>query len=191
MPNPSRPSRMSMPRPSRGNRGSSMARPFDFGGLELTENRRGSRRAGKAFPIDGPDGRIAAYLKFFTPSSKKRFDRTGWLIDQRIHTWDADLRAHRSDGSTRRRTPGRQASTLILPQAEAQAVPGLTWLEWKRQIAEGKAELGIWTAGARSRTSFGCWLFSNGRISTTVTSLRPTSSSIPIPGPCNRHGLFT
>ena len=48
---------------------------------------------GKAYPLVGQDGSLAAYLKFFTRPTQKRLDRTAWLIGQQIHTWLPNLAA--------------------------------------------------------------------------------------------------
>jgi len=42
---------------------------------------------GKAYPLLGRDGAVAAYLKFFARPTQKRLKRTAWLIGQQMHTW--------------------------------------------------------------------------------------------------------
>ena len=48
---------------------------------------------GKAYPLLGRDGSVAAYLKFFTRPTQKRLNRTAWLIGQQMHTWLPGLAA--------------------------------------------------------------------------------------------------
>ena len=91
---------------------------------------------GKAFPLLDPQGRIAAYLKFFSIPSQKRLLRTQWLIAQQMDCWLASLAA----------APRRWADTQELGRPPdtpfdfagclAQAVPGFTWLELKYRIAQ-------------------------------------------------------
>ncbi len=93
---------------------------------------------GKAYPLLRPDGSVAAYMKFFTRPSRKRLERTAWLIGQQMHTW----------------LPGLTAAPLLWAETcqavrptelgfdfagyLAQAVPGETWLELKNRISDAK-----------------------------------------------------
>ncbi len=75
-------------------------------------------------------------MKFFTRPTRKRFERTAWLIAQQMHTWLpalaaapmvwGDTRFAHSDGNGN--APFHFAGYL------ARAVPGKTWLELKTAI---------------------------------------------------------
>jgi hypothetical protein len=92
---------------------------------------------GKAYPLVGGDGTVAAYLKFFTQPTQKRLDRTAWLIGQRMHTWLPHLAAAPLLWTDTRR--GIQGARIGFHFAAylAKAVPGETWLECKCDIAGG------------------------------------------------------
>ncbi|MGA2067659.1 MAG: serine/threonine-protein kinase [Thermoguttaceae bacterium] len=91
---------------------------------------------GKAYPLLRLDGSAAAYMKFFTRPSRKRLQRTAWLIGQQIHAWLPGLAA----------APLFWAETCqALRPTElgfdfagylTQAVPGETWLELKNRITD-------------------------------------------------------
>jgi hypothetical protein len=93
---------------------------------------------GKAYPLLGPSGAVAAYLKFFARVSQKRLKRTAWLIGQQLHTrlpvlaaaplfWIDTRHASRPDGLA-----------FDLAGSLAEAVPGETWQEFKQRLAEGR-----------------------------------------------------
>ena len=92
---------------------------------------------GKAYPLLGKDGSIAAYLKFFTYPTQMRLDRTAWLIGQQMHTWLPNLAAAPVLWTDTRR--GLHGAKIDFQFAAylAKAVPGETWLECKSGIAKG------------------------------------------------------
>ncbi len=93
---------------------------------------------GKAYPMLGADGSVAAYLKFFTRPTQKRLDRTAWLIGQQMHTWLPSLAAAPVLWSDTRH--GLHGAKIDFQFAAylAKAVPGETWLERKTGIASGE-----------------------------------------------------
>jgi serine/threonine protein kinase len=91
---------------------------------------------GKAYPLLGHDHTVAAYLKFFTRPTRKRLDRTSWLIGQQLHTWLPGLAAAPLVWADTRHAHRPATATLDFAGYLAQAVPGKTWLEWKHSISE-------------------------------------------------------
>ena len=93
---------------------------------------------GKAYPMLGADGSVAAYLKFFTRPTQKRLDRTAWLIGQQMHTWLPSLAAAPVLWTDTRH--GLHGAKIDFQFAAylAKAVPGETWLERKTGIASGE-----------------------------------------------------
>jgi len=94
---------------------------------------------GIAYPLLGPDGRARAYAKLLHElrATPKRFNRTKWLIEQRLDTWTPELSA----------APCRWLDTTVVGRpvgvsfdfmcSVANAVPGKTWLEVKLDVANG------------------------------------------------------
>lgn len=96
---------------------------------------------GKAFPLLGADAQIAAYLKFYNRTSRPRFQRALWLIGRQVHSWDPTLEAAPSDWAdtaTYGRPPG---VGFDFGGCLGRGVPGMTWLEAKLAIAEGRLSL--------------------------------------------------
>jgi hypothetical protein len=92
---------------------------------------------GKAYPLVGVDGAVAAYLKFFTYPTQKRLNRTAWLIGQQMHTWLPNLAAAPLLWTdSRRGLPGAKIDFQFAAYL-AKAVAGETWLELKSGIAGG------------------------------------------------------
>lgn len=92
---------------------------------------------GKAFPLLGYDRTVVAYLKFFTRPTRKRLERTAWLIAQRMHAWLPSLAAAPiAWGDTRLAGRRAAAGDFDFAGCLARAVPGKTWLEWKTAIGE-------------------------------------------------------
>jgi hypothetical protein len=89
---------------------------------------------GKAYPLLGGDRAIAAYLKFFTQPTKKRLNRTAWLIGQQIHNWMPNLAAAPLLWTDNGQSATDGNSDLYLSGYLAKAVPGETWLELKSGI---------------------------------------------------------
>ena len=96
---------------------------------------------GKAYPLLGDDGSVAAYLKFFTHPTQMRLDRTAWLIGQQMHTWLPHLAAAPVLWTDTRR--GLHGAKIDFQFAAylAKAVPGETWLECKSGIANGETRI--------------------------------------------------
>jgi serine/threonine protein kinase len=96
---------------------------------------------GKAYPLKGRDGSVAAYLKFFTHPTQKRLDRTAWLIGQQMHTWLHSLAAAPVLWTETRQ--GLHGAELEFQFAAylAKAVPGETWLEHKNGLSSGELRL--------------------------------------------------
>lgn len=92
---------------------------------------------GKAYPLLGRDGSMAAYLKFFTHPTQKRLDRTAWLIGQQMHTWLPNLAAAPVLWTDTRHGLHGAKSDFQFAAYLAKAVPGETWLERKSGIAGG------------------------------------------------------
>ena len=93
---------------------------------------------GKAYPLLGKDGSIAAYLKFFTHPTQKRLDRTAWLIGQQMHTWLPSLVAAPVLWTDTRHGLRGVRINFQFAAYLAKAVPGETWLERKSGIASGR-----------------------------------------------------
>ncbi|MGA2067658.1 MAG: serine/threonine-protein kinase [Thermoguttaceae bacterium] len=93
---------------------------------------------GKAYPLLGKYGSVAAYAKFFSHPTQKRFDRTAWLIGQQMHTWLPNLAAAPLLWTdTRHGLHGAKIQFFHFAAYLAKAVPGETWLEHKSGIAGG------------------------------------------------------
>ncbi len=89
---------------------------------------------GKAFPLTNGTGRIALYAKFFKSQNQKRFDRTMWLTNQRIHSRGRGLDAAPMLWADSR-SVGRPAGVdFDITACCARAVPGDTWKELKYRI---------------------------------------------------------
>ena len=134
---------------------------------------------GKAYPLLGSDGSMAAYLKFFTHPTQKRLDRTAWLIGQQMHTWLPNLAAAPVLWTDTRH--GLHGAKIDFQFAAylAKAVPGETWLERKSGIAGGgRRDFPKTSAGVASGTCSWPWPCSNGRNSCMATCRRTTWSSI-------------
>jgi hypothetical protein len=93
---------------------------------------------GKAYPLLGMDGAIAAYLKFFTRPTQKRLARTAWLIGRGMHTWLPGLVAAPLLWADTRHARRPSESRLDFAGYLARAVPGETWLELKTSINDAK-----------------------------------------------------
>jgi hypothetical protein len=89
---------------------------------------------GKAYPLLGHGGSVAAYLKFFTHPTQKRFARTAWLIGQEMHTWLPGLAAAPLLWADTRHARRPADATLDFAGYLARGVPGETWLELKTSI---------------------------------------------------------
>ena len=92
---------------------------------------------GKAYPLVGGDGAVAAYLKFFTQPTQKRLDRTAWLIGQQMHTWLPSLSAAPVLWTDTRHGLHGAKIDFHFAAYLAKAVPGETWMERKCGIADG------------------------------------------------------
>ena len=92
---------------------------------------------GKAYPLVGQDGSVAAYLKFFTHPTQKRLDRTAWLIGHQMHTWLPNLAAAPLLWTDTRHGLHGAKIDFQFAACLAKAVPGETWLERKSGIAGG------------------------------------------------------
>ncbi len=89
---------------------------------------------GKAFPLTNGNGRTALYAKFFKSQNQKRFDRTTWLTNQRIHEQGRGLDAAPMLWADSR-SVGRPAGVNFdITACCARAVPGETWKELKYRI---------------------------------------------------------
>src|SRR5208283_2738884 len=84
---------------------------------------------GKAYPLLGNDGSVAAYLKFFTHPTQMRLDRTAWLIGQEMHTWLPSLAAAPVLWTDSRRGVSGARIDFQFAAYLAKAVSGETWLE--------------------------------------------------------------
>jgi hypothetical protein len=91
---------------------------------------------GKAYPLLGRDRTVAAYLKFFTRPTRKRLDRTAWLIAQRIHAWLPGLAAAPIAWGDTRLASRAAEGEFDFAGCLSRAVPGKTWLELKTAINE-------------------------------------------------------
>jgi hypothetical protein len=96
---------------------------------------------GKAFPLLGRDGTVAAYLKFFTRPTQERLTRTAWLIGQQMHTWLPGLVAAPLLWIDTRLSPRSAEIDFDFAGYLAHAVPGETWLETKNHIVEAETSL--------------------------------------------------
>ena len=96
---------------------------------------------GKAYPLVGEDGAVAAYLKFFTRPTQKRLDRTAWLIGQQMHKWLPSLAAAPVLWTDTRRGLHGARIDFHFAAYLAKAVAGETWLERKSGIADGGVRL--------------------------------------------------
>jgi hypothetical protein len=96
---------------------------------------------GKAYPLLGRDGAVAAYLKFFARPTQKRLKRTGWLIGQQMHTWLPELAAAPLLWLDTRLSPRSAEIAFDFAGYLAQAVPGETWLELKNRLVEAGTSL--------------------------------------------------
>jgi hypothetical protein len=91
---------------------------------------------GKAYPLLGYDQAVVAYLKFFTRPTRKRLERTAWLIAQRMHAWLPGLAAAPIAWGDTRLAQRACESEFDFAGYLARAVPGRTWLELKTAICE-------------------------------------------------------
>jgi hypothetical protein len=89
---------------------------------------------GKAYPLLGYDRSVAAYLKFFTRPTPKRFERTAWLIGRQMHTWLPHLAAAPLAWVDTRSAGQAAEGVRDFAGYLARAVPGQTWLELKNAI---------------------------------------------------------
>ena len=96
---------------------------------------------GRAYPLIGSDGKIAAYIKFFTKGTQTRFDRTQWLISQRIDTWSKHLIAAPSAWVDSRRHFRPNGVDFDLTGCVAKLAPGDTWLELKFRLNDSGRQL--------------------------------------------------
>lgn len=96
---------------------------------------------GKAYPLLDPANHIAAYIKFFNSDSTKRFQRTQWLIGQRVHNWLPHLAAAPSLWIDSRQHGRPDGIDFDLTGYVAGAAPGDTWLELKHRISKGQTSL--------------------------------------------------
>jgi serine/threonine protein kinase len=89
---------------------------------------------GKAYPLLGKDGTIAAYAKFFSQATQKRFERTAWLIGQQLYTWLPNLAAAPLLWTDTRRGLQSEKIGFAFSAYLAKAVRGETWLEHKTRM---------------------------------------------------------
>ncbi|MCY2986681.1 MAG: SUMF1/EgtB/PvdO family nonheme iron enzyme [Planctomycetota bacterium] len=113
--------------------------PYTHGQPGQPPWRKGSE--GFAYPLLDSNGSAAAYLKFFTLPTPKRFQRTQWLILQQMHLWAAQLQAAPSLWVDSRQHSRPDAIGFDFTGCLARAVPGLTWLELKQGIQKGDVRL--------------------------------------------------
>ena len=94
---------------------------------------------GKAYPLLRLDGSVAAYMKFFTRPTRKRLDRTAWLIAQQMQAWLPGLAAAPLLWAETCRAVHPSELGFDFAGYLAQAVPGETWLELKSRITDATA----------------------------------------------------
>ena len=98
---------------------------------------------GIAYPLENDRGEITSFVKFFnqTRITPKRIERTKWLVDQEIQSWEKEVEGAPHawlDTSV----VGRPAGiSFDFACAIAKAVPGLTWAEQGGKVAAGEVEL--------------------------------------------------
>lgn len=91
---------------------------------------------GKAYPLLDYAGATAAYIKFFSTDSPKRFTRAEWLIAQKVPKWLPQLSAAPAQWLDSRVVGRPDGVDFDLTGCVAALAPGDTWLELKYPLSE-------------------------------------------------------
>ncbi len=95
---------------------------------------------GMAYPLVGATGKHSAYFKSFLTPSMRRIERVAWLTGQQLHDCLPQLAgAPRFWLDTRRDTRPDDVDFDIAGYF-SQAVPGMTWIEFKYAYAKGTVD---------------------------------------------------